>query len=212
MPTRVGWKFFHRHAGRSHGYRSCCTVRVPTVGRFNFRPTWVPLVLLGWLGVVSGIEAAEPAIGVAVLHAAPWSPGDSAREGAGEFEVLLRIAQLQRSHRVAGLVSVGDRNGLRRCGGEDALAHAAASGIPVAKIAPGGEVAATPDALFLDAGRLDPHEASQVLSQCLQRHGPPPRAADPLRPTRRELAAIREHLRPFREALAIAAAPKLASR
>src|SRR4051794_37839908 len=53
---------------------------------------------------------AAPAAGIAILHAAPWSAADAAREGAGEFEVLLRVAQLRRTHPVAGLISVGDRN------------------------------------------------------------------------------------------------------
>ena len=154
----------------------------------------------------------RPTVGVAVLHTSPWSPGDSAREGAGEFEVFLRIAQLQRAHHLTGIVSVGDRHGVRRCGGEEALAHAAVSGIPVVKLAPGGQVASTPHALFLDAGPLSAEEARRVLTDCLQRHGPPPRAANPLQPGDRELAAIRAHLRPFQEALALASSPKIATR
>jgi hypothetical protein len=49
-----------------------------------------------------------------------------------------------------------------------------------------------------------------VLKRCLNRHGSPPTAANPDRPTPGELAAIRHYLVPFREALALAGAPRLA--
>lgn len=145
---------------------------------------------------------AESPVGVAVLRSVAWSPGASVREGAGEFEVLLRVAQLQRAHRVAGLVTVGDHNGMFLGGGERALLQVALSGVPVVKLARGGEVAATPDGLFLDAGRLSEDQAMRVLTRCLELHGAPPAAADPLRPSQRELAAIRAHLQPFQESLA----------
>ncbi len=153
---------------------------------------------------------ATPA-GVAVLRAAPWSPGDVTREGAGEFEVLMTAAQLQQKHRTAGIVGIGNRHGLFTFAAERALRVLALSGIPVAKLAAGGEVAADPDQLFLDATGLVETDASKVLARCLERHGAPPRAANPDLPTARELAAIRDHLQPFREALALAAAPQLAA-
>lgn len=150
-------------------------------------------------------QAASTDAGVAVLPAVAWAPGDSAREGAGEFEVLLRIAQLQRAHALAGLVSVGDRHGMRLGGGERALSRATLTGVPVVKLAPRGEVAASPDGLFLDGGTLTADQAGTVLRHCLARHGAPPVAADPAHPTRREIAAIRAHLEPFQTALRTAA-------
>lgn len=155
--------------------------------------------------------AATPA-GVAVLRAAPWSPGDVAREGAGEFEVLLCAARLQQKHRSAGIVGIGDRHGLFTFGAERALRLLALRGVPIVKLARGGDVAADPDQLFLDATGLNEAEASVVLARCLERHGVPPIAADPERPTPRELTAIRTHLQPFRDALALASAPQLASK
>jgi hypothetical protein len=113
---------------------------------------------------------------------------------------------------VAGLVSVGDRHGVRPCGGERALGRAALMGVPVIKLAPGGEVAATPDDIFLNGGPLSVEEVTAVLERCLTFHGAPPVAADPANPTKRELAAIRDHLQPFREALALAAAPRIAAK
>ena len=150
-------------------------------------------------------------VGIAVLHAAPWAPGDAAREGAGEFEVLLRVAQLQRVHRVAGLISVGDRHGMRPCGGEQALSRVALTGIPVVKLARGGEVASTPDDLFLDGRSLNEEQAKATLERCLKRFGAPPTAADPENPTKQELAKIRAHLSRFREAFELARAPRLAA-
>jgi len=147
--------------------------------------------------------AAEPSVGVAVVHTAASSPGDGARDGAGEFEVLIRVAQLRHAHAAAGLISVGDHNGSLQCGGERALRWAALAGVSVVKLAPGGEVAADPDQLFVDAGHLTEEQAHLVLRQCLERYGPPPAAADPARPTKNELAAIHSHLRRFQTAFAM---------
>ena len=173
----------------------------------------LPLLLAATLLSALPAFAAKPAsVGVAILQAAPWSPLDSTRDGAGEFEVFLRIAQLRRTCQAAALVSIGDRNGVRRSGGEKALAHAALSGLPVARLAPGGVVAAVPLGVFLDGGTLSPEHTQRVLEQCLARHGAPPAAADPERPTDRELAAIRAHLQPFQAALNLAAAALVAQR
>ena len=154
--------------------------------------------------------AATPA-GVAVLRAAAWSPGDVVREGAGEFEVLLCAARLQHEHGTAGIVGVGDRHGLFLEGSERALHLLALRGVPVAKLTLGGDLAADPQGLFIDASGLSETTASALLTRCLERHGAPPSAADPEHPTARELAKIRAHLQPFREAFAAAALPRLAA-
>ena len=166
-------------------------------------------VALGLLAVGASRLSATPA-GVAVLRDAPWSPGDTVREGAGEFEVLICAAKLQRDHRVAGIVGVGNRHGMFVSSAERALRHLALRGFPIAKLAQGGDVAADPDQLFLDAAGLSENEAAAILARCLERHGTPPKAANPEMPTSRELAAIRKHLQPFREAFAVAASPRLA--
>lgn len=158
----------------------------------------------------SSALATEPSVGVAVLHTVPWSPNDSTRDGAGEFAVLLRVAQLRRAHAAAGLVSVGDHNGTLQCGGERALRRVALTGVPVVKLARGGDVAATPDGLFLDAGRLSEDQAVNVLTRCLTLYGAPPPAANPDKPSARELAGIRAHLRSFRSLLAISASQQVA--
>jgi hypothetical protein len=163
------------------------------------------------LEVSTDAATSDSPVGIAVLHAAPWSPGDSARDGAGEFEVLLRVAQLKRAHRISGLISVGDRHGMRPCGGEQALSRVALSGVPVVKLARGGEVASTPDDLFLDARSLSEEQAKVTLEHCLKRFGVPPAAVDPESPTQQELASIRAHLSRFREAFDLASAPRLAA-
>src|SRR4051812_20563824 len=112
--------------------------------------------------------------GVEVLLPLKWSPGDPVREGAGEFEVLLRVAQLQRTHRIAGLVSMGDRHGMRAGGGERALGAAALNGVAVVKLPTHGGVAATPDGIFLNGGTLSAEKARQVLAYCLKTYGAPP--------------------------------------
>jgi hypothetical protein len=167
------------------------------------------LVALGLLAVAASRLNATPA-GVAVLRDAPWSPGDTAREGAGEFEVLICAAKLQRDHRAAGIVGVGNRHGMFVNSAERALRHLALRGFPIAKLAQGGDVAADPDQLFIDARGLNENDAASVLARCLERHGTPPKSVNPERPTARELAAIRKHLQPFREAFAVAASPRVA--
>lgn len=151
-------------------------------------------------------------VGVAVLHAAPWSPYDPVREGAGELEVFLCAAQLQRAHRVAGIVGVGGRHGTFVVGAERALRHLALSGVPVVKLARSGDPVADPDKLFLAIGSIDEAEAAAILQRCLERYGAPRAAASPDAPTVSELAAIRAHLQPFREALALAATARVAVR
>jgi hypothetical protein len=108
-----------------------------------------------------------------------------------------------------GLIAVGDRHGLFTQGAEHALRFVALQGVPVARLAPGGELAQDPDDLFLDCGHLAESDAAAVLERCLNRHGSPPIASNPDRPTPAELAAIRHYLVPFREALALAGAPRL---
>jgi len=171
--------------------------------------SWIGCGLAAFLHPIAIAQAAGNP--VAVLRAAPWSPGDPVREGAGEFEVLCQVASLQKAHRAVGLIAVGDRHGLFTHGAENALRFVALQGVPVARIAPGGEVAHDPDDLFLDCGHLTESEAAAVLERCLNRHGSPPIAANPDRPTPGELAAIRQYLVPFREALGLAGAPRLTS-
>ena len=169
------------------------------------------LSAFGLFALAAGPLAATPA-GVAVLRAALWSPDDAAREGAGELEIFLSAARLQREHRVAGLVGVGDRHGLFLGGAERALRLLACRGFPVAKLARGGDLAADPERIFLDATGLSEADASALLARCLERHGPPPVAVNPEAPTAREIAAIRAHLQPFHEAFALAVVPVLAAR
>jgi hypothetical protein len=134
---------------------------------------------------------------VAILHAAEWSPGDSAREGAGEFLILLRAAQLQHVNRAAALVTVADQPGALRAGAERALHRVALTGVVVAKIARNGDVAWTPDQLFVDAGNASPDRAQRVLKRGLELFGAVPMASDPDHPTGGEIAAIRQHLAKF---------------
>ncbi|MFZ9839653.1 MAG: hypothetical protein ACO3JJ_14090 [Opitutaceae bacterium] len=171
------------------------------------------LRIVPWLVLVVAPLRADPAPhGVAILGPVAWSPADPARTGAGEFEVLLRIAQLQRGSGAVGLVCVGDRHGHRAGGGERALRRAARSGVVVVKLAPGGVVAPCADGLFLDGGALGAEEARGILGAALARHGPPPGAAEPERPTAGELAAIRAHLARFQTLLTAAAGARYAAR
>jgi len=173
-------------------------------------------VLLGFLvlslAAVSLVAAPAPIPRVAVLRSAAWSPGDTVRDGAGEFTVFLEAARLQRAHRAAGLVAVCDRHGLLRSGGERALRRVVFSGLAVVKLAPAATAAVDPHPGFLHGGTLAEDQAAAILVRCLDRHGPPPSAADPEQPTAAELSALRAHLAPFQAALDAAVAPRLAVR
>lgn len=161
---------------------------------------------------IFAVDLHSPTAGVAVIRSVEWSPGDPAREGAGEFAVYLQVAQLQHAHGAAGVVALGDRNGRLRDGGEQALRRLVHTGVPVVKLSASGHSAVADHALFLDGGALSPESASAILVRSLQRHGPPPAAANAEAPTRAELAAIQAHLKPFQAALTLATAPTLAQR
>ncbi len=156
-------------------------------------------------------SAAEPA-GVAVIRSGVWSVGEPLRDGAGEFQVFISVAQQQRNHHAVGVVGIGSRHGLFSEGGEHALRFVALRGVAVAKLASDSDWAGDPEGLFLNAGKLSDQEAAAVLTRCLEKFGPPPTVANSDAPTPRELEAIRQHLLPFREAFLLASAPRLAVR
>jgi L-asparaginase len=161
-----------------------------------------PAALFALLGLLTAVQAADA--GIAVIHSTKWSPGDCVRDGAGEFQVLVSVASLQREHSTVGVVGVGNRHGLFPAASEHALRFFALHGVPVAKLAKGDELVPDPEGLFLDGGALSEKEAADVLAHCLNRYGAPPLAANPDRPTANELEAIRKSLRPFRAAFAVA--------
>src|SRR5262249_55036181 len=110
-----------------------------------------PSRILGLIGTVAiflaavGLRAASPAtVAVGIVQTADWVPGDSARDGAGAFAVLLRAAELKRSHDAVGLIALGDHNGMLRSGGERGLRQVALTGGVIVKVARGGSVGATP--------------------------------------------------------------------
>jgi L-asparaginase len=137
--------------------------------------------------------AAAPAVGI--VHAVGWSPGDSARDGAAEFAVLVCAAQLQRASRAAGIIAVGNQRGMLDAAAERALRRLALTGVVVTRIAPNGEVAWSPGELCIDAGNLPEESAKRLLTLGLMRYGPVPIAADPEHPADLELVAIRAHVK-----------------
>jgi hypothetical protein len=141
--------------------------------------------------------AAEPA--VAVLFGSAWSPGDAARDGAAEFEVLMCVAQVRQANPVAGLVGVGYRHGGFPPAAETALERVAHMGIPVVRLARNSSMPAHQGDVFIEAGTLSPTEAKRVLIACLARFGMLPVAADPARPTKKESAALQAKLALFQQ-------------
>ncbi|MDP3071360.1 MAG: hypothetical protein Q8N18_13805 [Opitutaceae bacterium] len=153
--------------------------------------------------------AAAP-VAVAIIQEAPWSPGDDTREGAGEFAVLMQIAELRRSGACAGLLGVGAARGVFAPGAERALRFAALNGVAVVKLGARGDVAPCPDEIFADAGGLTTAEAQRTLRDALAILGSPPRAANPLAPTVDEIAAVRAHMRRLQQHFILANATVVA--
>lgn len=154
--------------------------------------TWLLLLILLGTCLEAKLSAAEPA--VAVLYGSAWSPGDAARDGAAEFEILLCAARVRQTTPLAGIVGVGARQGSFPPAAELALERVAHMGIPIVRVAQTGTLSANDGDVFIEAGSLTPADAKRVLSECLQHYGPLPSAADPMRPTKNERAAIRTKL------------------
>jgi hypothetical protein len=153
------------------------------------------------------LQASE--VGVAIVRSAAWSANAAAREGAEELAVLMSVAQLQKNHRLAGLVGVGDKHGMFKPGTEQTLRFVALTGVAVVRVSPNGFVPPA-DGLFIEAAQLTESQVKGHLQDCLVRFGAPPRARDPDRPTAAELSSIRSHLRKYQESFIQAAAPSVA--
>lgn len=147
---------------------------------------------------------------VQVIRAPAWSPGDTVREGAAEFMVLMAVARLERLPVKGGLVGVGDRRGLFGPGTEAALHRAVLRGVPVVKLAASGRVLPAPHGLFLDAQNLSEQEACAVLVQCLAKHGALPAVGETA--VEAEVARLREQLRRYQDEFTLAAGTRLAVR
>lgn len=139
--------------------------------------------------------AAEPA--VAVLYGSAWSPGDTARDGAAELEVLMCVAQVQHASSVAGLISVGYRRGSFPPSAETALERVAHMGIPVVRLAQNASLPTHHGDAFIEAGSLSPTDAKRLLAECLVRYGTLPICADPANPTKKEAQALQAKLALF---------------
>ncbi len=168
----------------------------------------VAAVLLAALLQLS-VRGASP-VAVGVIRNAPWSPGDVSREGAGEFSVLLQVAQLKQQGGQAGLLGVGAPRGVFAPGTERALRFAVLNGVAVVKLADRGDVAPCPDELFIDAGGLSEADAQRILTAALSAVGAPPRAANPAHPTDKEVTAIRSHVRRLQQHFTLAGATLVA--
>lgn len=140
----------------------------------------------------SVFAATEPA--VELVFGTAWSPNDSARDGAAEFELLVCAARLRQSGPLGGIVGVGKTHGAFSPAGEVALQRIAYMGLPVVRVASIGSLPAHPGDAFIEAGSLSPAEARRVLLQCLARYGAPPAAKNPARPTAEESAALQTKL------------------
>ena len=172
---------------------------MPNANSASFRPTkvrcrwlWIALLLPVCLTSPLSLVAAEPSVGV--LYGTTWSPGDAARDGAAEFEVLMCAATLKQANPLAGIVGVGKHHGSFSPAAEVALQRVACMGIPVVRLASSGPLPSHQGDVFIEAGSLSPADARRLLAECLTRYGAPPAAHDPAHPTKKESAAIESKL------------------
>ena len=146
---------------------------------------------------------------VQVIQSAPWSPGDPAREAAGEFAVMLEIGRMLRGNSLAGIVGVGGTNGAFAPAAEAALGRAVCMGVPVVKLA--RTPASVRGELFIETHGIAPEDARRLLAECLARFGALPPAANPARPTARELAALQAKLAAYQGQFDLAASSRVAA-
>ncbi|HWA28881.1 MAG TPA: hypothetical protein VG734_24735 [Lacunisphaera sp.] len=162
--------------------------------------------LLGlFLAITTAWASVAP--GVAVVRTVPWVQADATRDGAAEMLVLLEVARLRQLGNPAGVVAVGDRRGLFHTGAEEALRLAVMRGVPVVKLAHGGQVLPAPHGLFLDGGQLSEAEAATLLVRCRDRHGVLPAATEGA-----DLAELRARLQLYQSEFTLAASARLAAR
>ncbi len=158
-----------------------------------------------------GLKAAPAASAkVQVVRAPAWSQGDPVKEGATEFVILIEVVRLGLEPGKGGLVGVGDRRGLFGPGAEQAMHQAVLRGVPVVKLATGGQVLPAPHGLFLDGSGLSEQEACSVLERCLAKYGAPPAVGETS--STDELGRLRAHLRRYQDEFTLAAGTRLAAR
>jgi L-asparaginase len=166
---------------------------------------WRTCVLAGSLilSATTSYCRTESAPAVGVIRNVTWSPGDSQRDGASEFEIFLKVAQLQREHDRVGLVGVGNHNGRLGTPAENALEQMVLRGVAVARVAKnGGSIARVADSLYIDASGMPEALACELLARCLDTYGAPPAARNPNHPSPAELTAIHRHLEQYQQTFA----------
>ncbi len=159
---------------------------------FRRLATAATLILLALATAASSARADQT--GTTIVYDAPWSPGDVSRDGAAEFSILLTVAQLRKSHARAGIVAVGNADGLLQPATSDALTRAACMGVTIVRIVGATKPLTVPHDFFIEAAAQPALVVEKLLADCLARFGPPPAAANPANPTASEAAAIRRVL------------------
>jgi hypothetical protein len=140
-------------------------------------------------------DPGTPSPRVAVLYDPSSLPVGPIRDGAAEFALLVRVAQLRQHDALAGLVCVDNRYTALLFKSQNALVRVVLMGVPVVKIPWNRQLTANPDQVFIEAGTVSPAASEQLLADCLARYGAPPAASNPDHPTRQELRAISAKIR-----------------
>ena len=140
---------------------------------------------------------------VTIVKHGRYLPDDASGDGAAEVDILARIDKNLRDAPLAGFVAEGSAPfGSVPNPMEAALRLATFSGMPVAKVGRGnaeGMVDPARSPFAVAGSNLTATKARLLLMACLLKFGSLPPAADPAKPTRAEIDAVRAKLALYQE-------------
>lgn len=140
---------------------------------------------------------------VVIVKGDAWYDDDATPLPTTEKGITGPIDMLLEKHPLAGIVAEGSSPyASLSTAQEKSLELAAASGLPVVKVARGDAhalVRINPNNLTIEGNNLIATKARLLLTAALMKHGPLPVAADPMQPTEAEKNAIRKKIALYQE-------------
>jgi L-asparaginase len=140
---------------------------------------------------------------VAIIKGDTWYDDSGTPNAADEKGIASSIDMLLEKYPLAGIVGEGTSPYSTLSASQDkALEFAALSGLPVVKVARGDAhafVNVNRNNLFIEGNNLIATKARLLLTAAIMKYGPLPHAADPMKPTSEETAAIKEKVAKYQE-------------
>ena len=140
---------------------------------------------------------------VAIVKGDVWYDDAANMAPGSERGIMANIDMLLESYPLAGLIGEGSSPYSNLSRAQDAaLEIAAASGLPVVKVARGDAhalVRVNSNNLFIEGNNLIATKARLLLTAALMKYGPLPPAANPMQPTDAEKEAIKKKVALYQE-------------